>query len=104
MTDNDTSIRFEEDVIQNPYLHFIRSEAWAALAALTIFTLSHVVAFCTQYVGTVMQLKNGDAPGEFLVAVMSWGASISSCATFVIISLYQVFVLIKRLKRQWTSF
>jgi hypothetical protein len=89
--------------IENPYLHFIVSELWTAAAAMTVYTLSHCVAFGVQYFNQLLVLKDNDSPGLFLVAVLGWGAAISSVATFTVISIYQISVLIKRLRRQWAS-
>jgi hypothetical protein len=104
MPSSQAPTKTEDVVIENPYLHFIISELWTAAAALTVYTLSHGVAFGIQYVSGILVLKDIDAPGLFLVAVLSWGAAISSGATFAIISIYQIGVLIKRLRRQWASF
>jgi hypothetical protein len=103
MSGSEAQTKTEDVVLENPYLHFIISEFWTAAAALTVFTLSHGVAFGIQYVGGIMVLKDHDAPGTFLVAVLGWGAAISSGATFAVISIYQICVLIKRLRRQWAS-
>ena len=65
----------DDVVIENPYLHFIVSEFWTAAAAMTVYTLSHGVAFGIQYISGILVLKDNDAPGSFLVATLSWGAA-----------------------------
>jgi hypothetical protein len=87
-------------VVENPYLHFIFSEAWAALAAIASYGLFRLGAFATQWITELMPLHD-PLPALFLENTLSWGAAISSAATFSIVSLYQLIVLVKRL---WERF
>lgn len=89
-----------DKVIENPYLHFIMSEMWAALAAIASYGLFRFGAFATQWISGLMPLQES-LPALFLENTLSWGAAISSSATFVIVSLYQLIVLVKRL---WERF
>jgi len=86
--------------IENPYLHFIMSEGWAALAASASYGLFHLGAYLAQRISELMPLTD-KAPAAFLESTLSWGAAISSSATFITISAYQLFFLIRRL---WEKF
>jgi hypothetical protein len=90
------SPRAADKAIENPYLHFIMSEMWAALAAVASYGLFRFGAFATQWITGLMPLQD-PLPALFLENTLSWGAAISSSATFVVVSLYQLVVLVKRL-------
>jgi hypothetical protein len=81
----------------NPYLHFIMSEAWAALAASASYGLFHLGAFAAQHIADIFPLADR-GPASFLEATLAWGAAISCAGTFVIITAYQMFFLIRH---QW---
>jgi hypothetical protein len=85
-----------DSVIGNPYIHFMISEIWAGLAGVMIYAIFRGGAYATQYVTELLPLHT-KAPALFLELTLSWGASISASATFIIISLYQLAVLVKRL-------
>jgi hypothetical protein len=89
-----------DKVIENPYLHFIMSEMWAALAAISSYALFRFGAFATQWITGLMPLQD-PLPALFLESTLSWGAAISASATFAVVSLYQLVVLVKRL---WERF
>jgi hypothetical protein len=94
------STTMADKVIENPYLHFIMSEMWAALAAIASYGLFRFGAFATQWITGLMPLQD-PLPALFLENTLSWGAAISSSATFAVVSLYQLIVLVKRL---WERF
>ena len=75
------------------------SEAWAGLAGVTIYVLFRLGAYLTQYITDVLPLDD-TAPAKFLESVLSWGAALSAAATFVVITIYQLLVLLRRL---WES-
>jgi len=94
------STTMADRVVENPYLHFIMSEMWAALAAIASYGLFRFGAFATQWITGLTPLHD-PLPALFLENTLSWGAAISSSATFAVISLYQLVVLVKRL---WERF
>jgi hypothetical protein len=94
------STTMTDKVIENPYLHFIMSEMWAALAAIASYALFRFGAFATQWITGLMPLQD-PLPALFLENTLSWGAAISSSATFAVVSFYQLIVLVKRL---WERF
>ena len=85
-----------DSVIGNPYIHFMISEIWAGLAGVTVYAIFRFGAFATQYVTDLLPLHSR-SPALFLELTLSWGAALSASATFIIISLYQLAVLVKRL-------
>jgi hypothetical protein len=87
-------------VAGNPYVHFMRSEIWAALTGVMVYGLFRFGAYATQQITDLMPL-NDKAPALFLETTLSWGAALSAGATFVIISIYQLVVLVKRLWREF---
>ena len=87
-------------VNRNPYLHFIMSEMWTALAAIAVYGLFRFGAYATQHISDALPLTDS-GPATFLEATLSWGGALAAGATFIIISLYQIVVLIKRL---WEGF
>jgi hypothetical protein len=84
-------------VVGNPYLHFIVSEAWGALAATGSYAFFHFGAFAAQRLSEAMPLAH-NAPAAFLETILAWGAALSCAATFTVITAYQLVFLIKR---QW---
>ena len=83
-------------VVGNPYLHFMLSEAWSALAGISVYATFRFAAYVTQFVTAAMPL-NDTGPALFLETISSWCAAIGAAATFIIISLYQLVILIRRL-------
>ena len=88
--------RIFDTVADNPYVHFLVSEIWAGVTGLLVYVLFRCLAWSTQLVTTYVPVHD-DAPGIFLETVLSWGAAISASGTFIIISIYQFVILIKRL-------
>jgi hypothetical protein len=85
-----------DKVVENPYLHFIMSEMWTALAAIASYAFFRFGAFATQSITGLMPLQD-PLPALFLDTTLKWGAAISCGATFIVVSLYQLVVLVKRL-------
>jgi hypothetical protein len=88
------------DAVENPYAHFIMSEAWAALAGISVYALFHLAAYAIEHISAILTVTD-NGPDQFLVGVLSWGGAISASATFFVVSIYQLGVLIKRL---WERF
>jgi hypothetical protein len=84
-------------VIGNPYVHFMISEASAGLTSVVVYLFFRAASYATQFVTQYLPLHDR-APSDFLELVLSWGAALSASATFVIVTVYQLLVLIKRLR------
>jgi hypothetical protein len=89
-------LRTMDAVTGNPYVHFVISEASAALTSVLVYLLFRAASFATQLISAYLPLHEL-APADFLELVLSWGAALGSSATFVIVTVYQLLVLIKRL-------
>lgn len=76
------------------------SELWTGLTGVSVYALFRVAAYLSQLVTNLVPLSD-KGPGIFLESTLSWGGAMSAAATFLIITLYQVAVLIKRL---WGGF
>lgn len=82
----------------NPYLHFMISEGWAGAAGAAVYVSFHVASWFIEWISGAMPLHD-KTPAAFLELVLSWGGSISAAATFVIVSAYQLFALLRRVVR-----
>ena len=82
----------------NPYIHFMMSEAWAGLAGIVVYGLFRGGAYLAYKITEALPLHDPE-PAKFLEALLSWGAAISAGATFCVISMYQLAILLKRLYR-----
>jgi hypothetical protein len=82
--------------IDNPYLHFVVSEMWAALAGIAVYAFFHLGGYATQYIAEIFPLKD-KASSLFLEGTLSWAGALTASATFIIVSVYQIIVLVKRL-------
>ncbi|ENN87611.1 hypothetical protein RHSP_63537 [Rhizobium freirei PRF 81] len=80
----------------NPYLHFVVSEAYASAAAAIVYCFARAIAFLLQLVDKRLPLDDG-GPMNFLEQVMAWGGVIATATVFLVITSYQLIVLIKRL-------
>jgi hypothetical protein len=87
--------------ISNPYVHFVISELWAALTAVAVYALFRLGAYAIQFLTDIMPLHD-TSPALFLETTLSWGGALSASATFMIVSVYQLVVLIKRLWEVWS--
>ena len=87
-------------LIANPYIHFMISEGWAGLTSVVVYLLFRAASFATQIVTDYLPL-NDRARSDFLDLVLSWGAALSASATFAIVTIYQLLVLIKRLRKEF---
>lgn len=83
---------------ENPYLHFIISEFWAGLTAVIVYGIFHGGAYVIQIVNERFPLTV-DEPSSFLDLTLSWCAALSAAVTFVVITLFQVIRLSRRLWR-----
>jgi hypothetical protein len=97
----EVSTKTVDTVVENPYLHFVSSEVQTALASITVYGLSRGVAAGIQYINKALPLDHNPVPEAFLTSVILGGGAISASATFLLISVYQISVLFKRLRRQW---
>jgi hypothetical protein len=82
---------------------FISSEVQLALASISVYALARGVAAAIEYINKAVPLDHNPVPEIFLTTVILWGGAISASATFLLISVYQIGVLFKRLRRQWES-
>jgi hypothetical protein len=87
-------------LIGNPYIHFMISEAWAGLTSVVVYLLFRLASYVTQVVTIYLPLDDR-APSDFLERILSWGAALSASATFAIVTIYQLAVLIKRLRKEF---
>jgi hypothetical protein len=87
-------------VIGNPFTHFMVSEAWAGFAGVAVYTTFRIGAWVIQRITEIFPLQD-KSPADFLELILSWGGAFSAAATFAIISLYQIAVLLRRL---WGGF
>ena len=86
----------------NPYLHFIVSEIWSSLAAMTVFGTFLLAGYGVDHLTATFALKD-PAPINFLSAVLAWSGSLCAALTFVVVTLYQLLVLVRRLKEDWSE-
>lgn len=86
----------EDTVIGNPFVHFMVSELWAGLASLVVFFLFRLVAYGTEWISYYLPLQS-QAASHFVEVVFGWSAALTSTGTFIIISIYQLIILVKRL-------
>jgi hypothetical protein len=94
------TIEATDTFLGNPYVHFAISEGWAGLTSITVYLFFRFGAFATDWITKQLPLHD-TRPAEFLELVLSWGAAFSASATFLVISIYQILVLMKRLTRSW---
>jgi hypothetical protein len=80
----------------NPHVHFLISEAWAGVAGVGVYLIFRCAAWLTDLVASMFPLKDA-APADFLSLVLHWGAAIGGSTTVVLITVYQLLVLFKRL-------
>jgi hypothetical protein len=86
-----------DSITEHPYAHFIISEAWAAIAGVAVYSFFHLGGYFTEQVSGIFPI-NDKGPESFLVSILSWGGALSASATFVIVSSYQIVILIRRLR------
>lgn len=77
-------------------MHFLISEMWAGLAGVGVYLIFRCAAWLIDAVASTFPLED-TAPADFFSLVLHWGAAISGSATFVLITIYQLVVLFKRL-------
>jgi hypothetical protein len=80
----------------HPLWHFVQSETLGALAGLTIYAVFRACAYCATVLTHWLPLED-PGPAHFLDLVLSWGGALGAAATFAIITIYQIAVLIMRL-------
>lgn len=89
-------------VSRNPYLHFVISEFWAAFASLSVWILFYTASFLVETISAKFPLASAD-PIIFLTLVLNWGGVLFAGCGFVIISIYQLFVLFIRLRENMAN-
>jgi hypothetical protein len=96
------SSSLKDEVESNPFTHFIVSEIYASAAACLVYICARVAAFATEHVNQIMPVKDA-APLQFLEAVLAWGGAFATAAVFLIVTLYQLIILVKRLSSRVTK-
>jgi len=84
----------------NPFLHFILSEIWTGFSGFVVYLVFLIAAYGVQYANEILPL-NDPSPAIYLGSVISWAGAICSSVMFVVITIYQVFILIRRLREKW---
>ena len=80
----------------NPFVEFMRTEVLAGIASIVVYLVSRAVAYATEHIAGLLPLHER-APSDFIELVLGWGAAFNSTATFLVITVYQLVVLIRRL-------
>jgi hypothetical protein len=81
---------------ENPYLRFIQSEFWAGTAGVAVYAIFRAAAWLIEMIDSQLPLQD-PAAARFLAQVLSWGAALGGAATFALITVYQLAVLLRRL-------
>lgn len=80
----------------NPYLRFLESELWAGGAGVGVYAIFRLAAWLIELIDTKLPLQD-PAAAVFFAQVLSWGAALGAAATFALITVYQLAVLLRRL-------
>ena len=89
---------WDVELLQHPYRHFFVSEAWAAISSAAILILGWTLAYAVQSVRVYLPIEHAD-PLDFAEITFTWMTSISSLASFFIITFYQLSVLVSVIRR-----
>ena len=81
----------------NPYFHFLISEVVAAFCSLVVYVFFRISAWATEQINSLFPLTD-NGPAELFLHFLHWGGAIGGGLTFVLITIYQFPVLMKRLK------
>jgi len=98
MDDTTQAPRVKDAFESNPYLHFVISEVYATAAAFVVHVLARMMSYGISLVDSYLPIPE-TAPMIFLDEVVAWGGTFATAATFLVITSYQLLVLIKRLYR-----
>lgn len=83
----------------NAFLHFIASEMWAALASVTVYALFRFAAYLMERIDHALPIKDHES-ADFLQFILHWGAAIGAGSTFIVITSYQLYALLRRLTEE----
>lgn len=75
---------------------FVRHEIYTALACFTVFLATHMLAYLAEVVTGRFPLHD-EGPHAFATLALAWVASIGTVVAFTVITIYQLYVLTRRL-------
>lgn len=81
----------------NPYLHFMISEFWGAVAGAFVWTCFYFLSVFTHFVRNIVSIPNEELIAFFYL-ILNWGSAIGASATFIIITASQIHLLVVRLR------
>lgn len=86
----------------NIYAEFSISTFYGALAGVTVYLILRLSALATDHITKIIPLSDS-APSDFLSEVLNWSSATAGALTFVIVTIYQIIILIKRMTEGVTA-
>lgn len=84
------------------YVDFALSTLYGALAGISVYFIFRLTALVTDKITEVIPLTDS-APSDFLSLVLNWSSASAGALTFIIVTMYQLIILVKRMAEEVTT-